>query len=168
MGFWIERLVPLLSDFVNVVISVAVMGRSFVIHTLNKGGTRIACANIIPMSAFDTQIGVKTSQLPRGFDATRFANAVRQSSSMASAVSLLYTRSYNDTASGCTYISTAIDGTNAEAVANTLSTMDLGTEFTQSRTDCTEGVSLAQLSSAGTLSATLGLLFASLFAAIFM
>eukprot|EP00117_Sycon_ciliatum_P048369 scpid17636/ scgid34445/ len=131
----------------------SVMGRSFVIHSTNQGAPRIACANIIPMSAYDVQIGVKTSRLSGGFSAATFNQRVKDSSSMAKDVDVLYTTMNTDAATGCTYINAAIDGPNAQTVSEQLSRADLGTEYSQMASECTQGVSFAsQLSSASTVS----------------
>lgn len=133
----------------------------------NGGSARFACANIIPMSAQEIQIGVLVSRIPGGFNAADFERAVQQSSSAASGVSLLYSRSNVDVASGCVYITAAVDGQNAQMVAEQLSTTDLGSQYTQDRTVCTEGVSFAQ-SGAGTISLTMASLFLSFLVILFV
>lgn len=119
----------------------SVVGRSLVIHTQNGGADRYACANIIPSTAQDIQIGYRKNG--KSFNEQAFKQQVQ---GLAQGVSVMYVTPNDDT-DGCSYVSATVDGAGADTVASKVYTADLG-QYTQD-SSC---ISFAQGSGAASLS----------------
>lgn len=116
------------------------------------------------MTAFETQIGFAPNALNRLFTPLLFGGAVA-STPQGRGVSVLYARAYSATNPDCTYVTAAIDGTNAQAVAASLPRLNLGI-FTQDSA-CTEGV-MNFNSGASSLMQAISVVLAACFAALLL